>query len=426
MRIALVGGMIGMAILALLVKLVRDYSAGRETFRVRSSAWRYAEGSKKVPTPWWIYPAFGLGGLILFFWFLSRVQYAYAAAVLLDTSKATQATITEGRLGREDAHYSFQVDGKTYSGQSTENLAKGATFDVLYDPDSPSTNRPANGLWFDLGAGTALFIGLLAMIVWLIPFRGMSTYPEPQSAGVREYLQKSQLVAAVEALPLAGSGDANEEIPRVAESILAAWRKRPDLHHEATKALQRMEAMAGRPAVTREIRAFQDELLPRPIISSLIDVRSILDGWMLEVVHDMLRKMKQSPHEFLNMRTHLHFVVRQAGRIDLSLQVVVQILVRVQLRRVTLQVEYFDPLLMRRNPRLHCRGQQRPQAVHDQEHFPRCAPQQPAQEHQEQGCRHRLRVGHEPNLAVVRDRRDLVRSDVRVRHILGRGFPRGA
>ncbi len=70
-------------------------------------------------------------------------------------------------------------------GQSTENLAKRATVDVLYDPDSPSTNRPANGLWFDLGAGTALFIGLLAMIVWLIPFRRMSTYPEPQSgAGV--------------------------------------------------------------------------------------------------------------------------------------------------------------------------------------------------------------------------------------------------
>ncbi len=34
MRIALVGGMgiVSMAILALLVKLVRDYSAGRETF----------------------------------------------------------------------------------------------------------------------------------------------------------------------------------------------------------------------------------------------------------------------------------------------------------------------------------------------------------------------------------------------------------
>ncbi len=177
------------------------------------------------------------------------------------------------------------------------------------------------------------------------------------------------------------------------------------------------------PLLTYEQRIGLGILLPRPIISSLIDVRSILDGWMLEVVHDMLRKMKQSPHEFLNMRTHLHFVVRQAGRIDLSLQVVVQILVRVQLRRVTRQVEYFDPLLMRRHPRLHCRGHVRPQAVHDQEHFPRCAPQQPAQEHQEQGCRHRLRVGHEPNLAVVRDRRDLVRSDVRVRHILGRGFP---
>ncbi len=148
----------------------------------------------------------------------------------------------------------------------------------------------------------------------------------------------------------------------------------------------------------------------------------------MEVVHDMLRKMKQSPHEFLKMRTHLHFVVRQAGRIDRSLQVVVQILVRVQLRRVTRQVEYFDPLLMRRHPRLHCRGHgvQPAGGPRSGTLFPKqcstatAGPGTPGTGlPSSSACR-----SCEPNLAVVkRDRRDLVRSDVRVRHILGRGFP---
>ena len=67
---------------------------------------------------------------------------------------------------------------------------------------------------------------------------------------------------------------------------------------------------------------------------------------MLEVTHNMLGKMKQPPHEFLNVRTHLCLVVRQTRRIDLSLEVVVQILVRVQLRRVTRHCTLRDLLVI--------------------------------------------------------------------------------
>jgi len=83
----------------------------------------------------------------------------------------------------------------------------------------------------------------------------------------------------------------------------------------------------------------------------------------------------------------------------------------------------FFAALMRRHPRLHRRGHVRPQAIHDQEHLSRRALQQPTQEHHEQRRGPRLRVGHKPNLALVRDRRDLVRSDVGIGHLLPRGFP---
>ena len=54
---------------------------------------------------------------------------------------------------------------------------------------------------------------------------------------------------------------------------------------------------------------------------------------MQEVVHDVLGEMQQLPHERVNPRPHLPRAVGQSGRVHPPLQVVVQILVRVQLRR---------------------------------------------------------------------------------------------
>src|SRR5260370_16960314 len=105
-------------------------------------------------------------------------------------------------------------------------------------------------------------------------------------------------------------------------------------------------------ALVRTRSSARSRLLPRPVRSSLIDGCGVLDAWMLKVAHYMLGKMKQPPHEFLNMRTHFGLVVRQASRMDLPLEVVVQILVRVQLRRITRQVDHFHPFPIRSPPPL--------------------------------------------------------------------------
>jgi hypothetical protein len=197
-------------------------------------------------------PLFGLGGLILFFWFLSRAKNAYDAATVMDTSKAATATVSAGALTRRDeSTYTFEVDGQKYSGRCDSNLAKGATLESLYDPNAPETNRPANGLWFDIGAGAGLFILLLGIIVWLIPFRRMSAYPEPQNPKVRELISDGHLLEAVESFNARGATIYEQELPRVAESALAAWRKRPELAEKATEALKRLEKMGHSPAIAR-------------------------------------------------------------------------------------------------------------------------------------------------------------------------------
>jgi len=46
---------------------------------------------------------------------------------------------------------------------------------------------------------------------------------------------------------------------------------------------------------------------------------------MQEVIHNMLRKMKQLSHESLHSRTLLAFIVRQPSGMHLPFQVLVQI-----------------------------------------------------------------------------------------------------
>jgi len=127
----------------------------------------------------------------------------------------------------------------------------------------------------------------------------------------------------------------------------------------------------------KDLEEFLNRLLPRHVRFSHIHVGSILDGWVLEITHDMLGKMKQLTQETLVPRTHLTLVGRQTRGIHLLFQVMVQILIRVQLRCITRQIEleYFQPIAMPRHPRRHLRSPVRPQAIHDPKHLARRAPQ---------------------------------------------------
>ncbi len=117
-------------------------------------------------------------------------------------------------------------------------------------------------------------------------------------------------------------------------------------------------------------------ILHRHVILSHIHVGTILDGWMFKVTHDML---EQPAHEILYPRTQLDLGMRQVGRVHPTLQFVVQILVCVELRRVTGQIGQVQTVAMSRHPRCYLGRLMRPQLVHNQEYLARRIPQQTLQ-----------------------------------------------
>jgi len=72
---------------------------------------------------------------------------------------------------------------------------------------------------------------------------------------------------------------------------------------------------------------------------------------MLEVVPDMFGQMKQPVHESLDARPDFSFIVRQALGIDVPLQILVEVFIRVRLRRSAWQPEQFQAVLMGCHPR---------------------------------------------------------------------------
>ena len=71
--------------------------------------------------------------------------------------------------------------------------------------------------------------------------------------------------------------------------------------------------------------------------------RGILHPGVLGVTHDMLGPVKQPAHERLDPRPQLLLAVGQAGLMHVPLQVVVQVLARIQLRGAARQVKHLDP-----------------------------------------------------------------------------------
>ena len=119
-------------------------------------------------------------------------------------------------------------------------------------------------------------------------------------------------------------------------------------------------------------------------------------------------------------------VGRSGGRpasFTVPFHVVVQVLHRVQLRRVRRQVEHLDLVPVRRHPGLHLRRLVGLQPVRDQQDLPRRPRDQPGQEQQEHRRVERPLVRHEPDRPLVADGRDLVDPDVRPGHLHRRPLP---
>ena len=74
---------------------------------------------------------------------------------------------------------------------------------------------------------------------------------------------------------------------------------------------------------------------------------------MTEVALDVFGQVQQPPHEPLDSGPELFLAIWQPLVIDPALQVVVQVLVRVQLRCPTRQVEQLDSVVVGRRPFRH-------------------------------------------------------------------------
>ena len=113
---------------------------------------------------------------------------------------------------------------------------------------------------------------------------------------------------------------------------------------------------------------------------------------------------------------------------DPSLQVVIQILVRVQLRAVRRQIKHLQPLLGGAATHACTVESVRRSRSTIRNTFPVVLRNSRCKNTQEQGCGHgNLRVGHKPHLAPVGDRRDLVLRETRGPGTSSvAGSPRGA
>src|SRR5208283_4766680 len=101
---------------------------------------------------------------------------------------------------------------------------------------------------------------------------------------------------------------------------------------------------------------------------------------VLKVAADMLRDVAQPAHEPFDPRAELIPGLRQACRANGPLQVVVQVLIGVQLRRASWQVEQLDPIMMPGDPCLHLLRFMGLQAVDDEEQLSPRLLEQPFQE----------------------------------------------
>src|SRR4051794_37534032 len=111
---------------------------------------------------------------------------------------------------------------------------------------------------------------------------------------------------------------------------------------------------------------------------------SVLDTGVSEVTHDVAGQLKQLQQEGMNPVGQLILVVRQSSRVDVSLQVIVQVLVRVQFRGPRRQEKHVDAVSVLIHPVPHLLAVVGPETVGDEIDLLGSLSQQPLQEQDEQ------------------------------------------
>ncbi len=159
-------------------------------------------------------------------------------------------------------------------------------------------------------------------------------------------------------------------------AVLESVLRRPS--DFATRLASRI-ACHGRPEVDG-VRV----VLPWQVRCSQILCGSVLGTGMLEVTHDVAGEREQFQQEGMNLVGQFILVVGQACPVDIALEVIVQILVRVQFRGPARQEEHGNAVGVLLDPVPHLLAVVGAESVGDEIDLLGRLAQQPLQEHDEQ------------------------------------------
>jgi hypothetical protein len=126
---------------------------------------------------------------------------------------------------------------------------------------------------------------------------------------------------------------------------------------------------------------------------------------MFEVILDSFRFPGDAFHVREGFSYKILLRTRRHPAMDVGLQVIVQILIGIQLRRVRRQMVQRNLVLMLFYPLCHFFTVMNPKVVNNQEHFPPCVPNKPLHELDHQSAFNAPLVQHETQLAFIADGR---------------------
>lgn len=105
-------------------------------------------------------------GVSIYFW--TVVSHGYKSLRLYTGHEIATGVVTADIIDGSSTYYEVEIDGKTYTGKTSDKVRKEDAIDIAYLPASPNINRPKKSLWNDtvtLGLViAAITIVLLLMI----------------------------------------------------------------------------------------------------------------------------------------------------------------------------------------------------------------------------------------------------------------------
>lgn len=265
MRIALLLAFLLLSVLTVVGQIWRRPKGGHQENRVRSGMIRVPKGLEKSRrTSCWLIAFFVVfGGVPLLAFVGSRIVFGYFALVLLDSGKETTAVITTEGLPREESTYTFEVEGRSYSGKAAASLSKGQRLQIVYAPSSPWINRPAGGLLPDVGIGV-IFMGAVVLSLSLAFGRLLVRRPaiDTPEHEVAQCVNRADFRGAIEVFRTQPVFRQDTMLLATADVIVTACCEFADLevYDEGASAIDQLRSFTSDDSTLRELAYFHKEI----------------------------------------------------------------------------------------------------------------------------------------------------------------------